>query len=622
MRYVSFSPYFSGLSNVIMSYEIFLSISYITMRKAILPPDVWLLFHSQDYNIHDWKKDDYVDIWEIFDKEVVTKEFNCIDFYDVPEFQGKFKELETERSYTGNMGKVFPDDSACLQSVQRTFSADHLIFSNKEYFDRTWRCPNCNINHSLDADFTDFSQDRKITNLNHYKNKFLHFENNLFGHYWYDIYPGNAEERNKLKNKINKCFRYKSKFYQLQDRVHEKLGKYNSVHIRRNDFTFVHPNKLESISNSDKLLETLYAFFSVSTPLYIATDEKDKSFFDGIRKKYDIYFYDDFSFDLSKLEKDAMEQVICSQSENFVGTYPSTYTKRINVMRGLEGRQATDDIGINLIINPKDRISQDIVNPWKEKNNSKRWGWDESSHPQWKLEKDDKYVNSFSKNTFYPNSSPTCHPPVLSKEPFKKIKIPDELYFDLYDEYSKMNFVSSGQEITDHSEWGKVVGGVSNIKKDPHLMRGGISEEFMNKAYNILTPIMEEWSGVELKKSWGYGVRSYPDGSVLGLHRDRIQTHVLSCIIFVDRKCPENWPLDFYDHDYNHHQVLFDEGDMLLYESLCVHGRSTPFVGEYYRNMYLHWRPSIWDDELLAQYKDVRVTFKDESELLKYYEKT
>ena len=107
MRYLSFSPYFSGLSNIIMSYEILLSIAYITKRKVILPPDVWMLFHSKCYNQKDWKKEDYVDIWEILDKDVITREFDCIDFYDVPEFQGKFEQLESERSYTGNISNVF-----------------------------------------------------------------------------------------------------------------------------------------------------------------------------------------------------------------------------------------------------------------------------------------------------------------------------------------------------------------------------------------------------------------------------------------------------------------------------------------------------------------------------------
>ena len=162
MRYISFSPYFSGLSNIIMSYEIFLSIAHITRRKVILPPDVWMLFHSKDYNIKDWKKKDYVDLWEIFDKDVIIKEFDCIDFYDVPEFQGKFEQLESERSYTGNISNVF--NSRELMSLEFKAS-DHILFTGENYSDKSWICSNCNVTHTEDPDFFDFCQGRKSNRL-------------------------------------------------------------------------------------------------------------------------------------------------------------------------------------------------------------------------------------------------------------------------------------------------------------------------------------------------------------------------------------------------------------------------------------------------------------------------
>ena len=39
--------------------------------------------------------------------------------------------------------------------------------------------------------------------------------------------------------------------------------------------------------------------------------------------------------------------------------------------------------------------------------------------------------------------------------------------------------------------------------------------------------------GEPLERSWGYGVRSYGPGSRLHMHRDRVDTHVLSCIVHV-----------------------------------------------------------------------------------------
>ena len=144
----------------------------------------------------------------------------------------------------------------------------------------------------------------------------------------------------------------------------------------------------------------------------------------------------------------------------------------------------------------------------------------------------------------------------------------------------------------------------------------------MDKGFEILTPILEEWSGIELLPSVGYGIRHYPDGSVLNLHRDVIQSHVLSCIIYVDRKSPKNWALDYYDHDHKHHEVFFEKGDILLYESLCVHGRITPFEGEFYRNMYFHWRPAVWEQQFLEKYRRMKSSFRDEEHFLQYYDKT
>ena len=606
MNYLSFSPYFSGLSNIIMSYELLLSIAYITKRKVILPPDVWMLFHSKDYNIHDWKKKDYVDVWEILDKDIVTKEFDCIDFYDVPEFQGKFEQMETERSYTGNIGGAIDgSDISCYYSQKvKTLDGDYTVFTGDDYIDH--------------PDFNDFCQGRKYINLNDYIKKFLHFENNLFGHYWYMIYPGHAHKRNILKDKINRCFRYKNKFYELSKKVKEKIGDYNSVHVRRNDFLICHEDKLVP---SDLLLEKLYAFFPISKPLYIATDEKDLSFFDPVREKYDIYFYKDFDFNTTSLETDVMDQVICADSDIFMGTYLSTYTKRINVMRGIESKQADDDMGINRILEPRERISEDIINPWKKSNGL--WSWNSSSHPQWKLEQGGKYINQLEKLTVYDHTlSPKVKPPRFNKVPFKKIKLPDELYDDLYNEYSNLEFEPTCHGIQDHPEWGKTVSGISNIKTNPHVGYGGLSKDFMDKAFNILTPIMEDWCGMDLLQTVGYGIRHYPDGSVLNLHRDVIYSHVLSCIIYVDRKSPENWALDYYDHKHKHHEVFFEKGDVLLYESLCVHGRTTPFEGEYYRNMYFHWRPAVWEDHFLEKYKTMKASFKDEKHFLQYYDKT
>ena len=91
-KYISFDPCFCGLCNVIMSYEVAFAISHITKRKIILPPKTWLSHIEK-----------FVDIWEIFDKDVVKSEFRCVEFEDVPEIKNNINFIKGERSYTQNI---------------------------------------------------------------------------------------------------------------------------------------------------------------------------------------------------------------------------------------------------------------------------------------------------------------------------------------------------------------------------------------------------------------------------------------------------------------------------------------------------------------------------------------
>lgn len=376
MKYISFSPYFSGLANVIMSYELAFAIAYITKRTLILPPKTWLLFISESQ-----EKDGFSDIWEVFDKEYVKSQIKCIDFYDVPEFQGKYKLIEGEKSYTKNIEK-YVDNVKCIdfkidaELEVYCINESHLVLTTETY---------------LNEDFKDFCQNRPILNLSEIKDKFIHFENNLFGHYWYHVYPGDENKRNMMKQKINNCFRYVPRLYYLASKVKDKIGPYNAVHVRRNDFLDARKDDLKSVSNKKNLLQMLKIFFDPSLPLYISTDERDISFFDEVSEEYEIFFYDDFEYELTELDHAVIEQVICSQAEHFYGTYLSTYTSRINIMRGIENRQSDDDVGINYY--PYDnRQNTRTANPWKL-NSDKRWQWNSSSHPQWKMERNGRYLD-------------------------------------------------------------------------------------------------------------------------------------------------------------------------------------------------------------------------------------
>lgn len=127
-----------------------------------------------------------------------------------------------------------------------------------------------------------------------------------------------------------------------------------------------------------------------------------------------------------------------------------------------------------------------------------------------------------------------------------------------------------------------------NMDHVPHLKA---------KLHQMLLPMHQEWAGKEypLKPATCYGIRSYRRGATLVNHHDRVTELHVSGIICVDENSNEPWPLHIQDHQGNWHQVIMRPGQILLYESAtCMHGRPTPFNGEYYRNFYIHYELKEW----------------------------
>lgn len=111
--------------------------------------------------------------------------------------------------------------------------------------------------------------------------------------------------------------------------MHEKAKasggmEFNALHVRRGDFQYKNTriDANEIYSNISDLLPD-------KSTLYIATDEKNKAFFEILKEHYDVYFLDDF-FDLvpnlNKHYYGMLEQIILSTGKTFIGTYYSTFS--------------------------------------------------------------------------------------------------------------------------------------------------------------------------------------------------------------------------------------------------------------------------------------------------------
>ena len=161
--------------------------------------------------------------------------------------------------------------------------------------------------------------------------------------------------------------------------------------------------------------------------------------------------------------------------------------------------------------------------------------------------------------------------PRFAPIPFQLLKTPQRLQNLLEREYQAMTFEPVQEEVQrDQSYQADVIAGISSVRsRTPDLRYSPISNELMQLAYDQLTPLMEQWVGQPLERSWGYGIRSYGPGSWLHMHRDRVDTHVVSCIVHVADQSNQPWPLDFIDHEAVHHRVLFSQAQCFFMKA-CV----------------------------------------------------
>lgn len=200
---------------------------------------------------------------------------------------------------------------------------------------------------------------------------------------------------------------------------------------------------------------------------------------------------------------------------------------------------------------------------------------------------------------------------------FEKFKVPNDLYCLIMDEYKSITDWQFNRKVEYSKEQRvNVVSGISILNSNsPYYRYYPLSDTLVDKCYSVLTPIVSEWANIDLERTHQYGIRSYCKNSILHMHTDVQDTHVISCILFIaEHPTDTKWPLDYIDHNNKHHQIVFNPGEMLFYESLRPHGRVTPFSGNYYRNFYVHWKPVNWDHPYtgkgIIEYKSVEESIK------------
>jgi prolyl 4-hydroxylase len=179
--------------------------------------------------------------------------------------------------------------------------------------------------------------------------------------------------------------------------------------------------------------------------------------------------------------------------------------------------------------------------------------------------------------------------PKFTELGFKKLKIPQNIWDYILEIYDKAKAFKTEENLDNKaqvipSSLGTNSADIFSLDNLPD-MRAKLHLDFLQ--------LHKEWAGVEIEPTWIYGIRSYNKGASLYFHRDRIATHHISSIICVDKDLAdqEDWALNIEGHDGKMYDVYLQPGEMILYESAkCLHGRKDTFKGEFFRNLFVHYK--------------------------------
>ena len=107
---------------------------------------------------------------------------------------------------------------------------------------------------------------------------------------------------------------------------------FHTIHVRRGDFKVKH-----AWAPAATILKKLDTTILLNATLYIATDERNKSFFEGFHQHYQVYFLNDFKKELEGIHLNyfgMIDQLISARGDSFFGCYWSTFSGYINRLRG------------------------------------------------------------------------------------------------------------------------------------------------------------------------------------------------------------------------------------------------------------------------------------------------
>jgi len=180
----------------------------------------------------------------------------------------------------------------------------------------------------------------------------------LLAHFYGFIHFTNPAIGNYYKRFVRDYLRYNDQIYCSAGKIvkalqaeaaergfdpdEEGAGGFSALHVRRGELQY----KKVKIP-AEEWYENTKEIWKPKEILFIATDERNKTFFDPLAAHFDIRFLDDY-FELAGLGDldpnyfGMIDTIISSRGRAFAGTWFSTFTGYINRMRGYHGMTMMD----------------------------------------------------------------------------------------------------------------------------------------------------------------------------------------------------------------------------------------------------------------------------------------
>lgn len=389
-EYLTFEPDGGGWNNIRMAMESTIALSVAMGRTLVMPPQKRMYLLGNVKNAHEEQRHHFtfVDFFPISEMAEENQAFNVIsmkEYLEEEAMQGKLVNQETGkvefppgnrtdwnginnrdydilRGYLRNVSNTlrwnpgrclpaFPSSGnhqdveflqGLVQKLQQKKTTDDV---NNNLFEVDNPDPIFRLGDILAGRKNLCVYDEKIQN-----EKVVHFQCNhkehlrLLVHFYAFLFFEDWREELWMKRFIRDHLRYRNEIQcaaaRIVDKIRQhvkkrtdgKLDEFDTFHVRRGDFQY-----RETRVDIHTIIDNTKAELTPGSTVFIATDEKNKTFFDPMKEIYDLLFLDDFKNELKEVNSNyygMIDQLVSSRGRIFFGCWQSTFTGYINRIRG------------------------------------------------------------------------------------------------------------------------------------------------------------------------------------------------------------------------------------------------------------------------------------------------